>query len=641
MIKHALHADDRLKERTRLSPEVLTRLRRQVLRRRLPRGTHHVRLGTEGYAVLKDVGGRHVVATVLSRNMRPPGKELTFAKVAQLPTAPQGVPGVPIPKVYLPGQSPQERAARASLPPLASGAAESLGVGLGAGMDLAQRAIAGKADKMLGGYPSAGLKALGRGAWAGADKLQRAIYGDQFIDQYNRRGGMAGAAASALGSGGMRAAREVGTTLGDASALTGLSAAASIASSGGQNLGTAVVRAGKQAGQFVKNEVTNAADTIASAGMRPAYAFARGFPSNVPATRAPSGSAGGAFGPVRAPAPLMMDATGRRVLSQYGAQSPEGVRAVKSGRETTAEFLSRPEVQRVLRNPANPPDPKVGATMRQFDAYSGGYDTYGRPGNTPDQLGYARRLIAGDATRRLIGITGNAAPDARSVLQARQLAADARRDLRTHASGRHVPKQDEVAFPGLAYSSQVADAAAPQTNFLFRGNAVPAGQRAAYMSRHPDVAASYSTGRMYDGPTKATGRMYAYPRSELITGGEGPVMGRAGSEFFDPAKLFTEGLVDWRRNYLNWQTSDLARRGSVPPRTGATSTGAPTFEDIARTDFGLLAPAGEYAVRPTRLSDGMPGYAAKTVRGVPAEQMFAPYNRGGQLLPSGWGARSK
>lgn len=83
MDKQALHADDRLKERTTLSPEVLTRLRRQVLRRRLPRGTHHVRLGTEGYAVLKDVGGRHVVATVLSRHMRPPGKELQLSKVAQ------------------------------------------------------------------------------------------------------------------------------------------------------------------------------------------------------------------------------------------------------------------------------------------------------------------------------------------------------------------------------------------------------------------------------------------------------------------------------------------------------------------------------------------------------------------------------
>lgn len=116
------HADVRLKERTRLSPEVLARLRQQLHRRRLPSGTHHVRLGTEGYAVLKDVGGRHVVATVLSRHMRPPGKEMTFSKVAQLPTAPGGVPGVPIPVVYRPGQSPQERAARASLPPLASGA---------------------------------------------------------------------------------------------------------------------------------------------------------------------------------------------------------------------------------------------------------------------------------------------------------------------------------------------------------------------------------------------------------------------------------------------------------------------------------------------------------------------------------------
>lgn len=77
MNKTALHADDRLRERTRLKPEVLKRLRQQVSRARLPRGTLHARLGGEGYAVLKDLGGRHVVATVLSRNMQPPGPDVT------------------------------------------------------------------------------------------------------------------------------------------------------------------------------------------------------------------------------------------------------------------------------------------------------------------------------------------------------------------------------------------------------------------------------------------------------------------------------------------------------------------------------------------------------------------------------------
>lgn len=77
MNKQALHADDRLRERTSLPPEVLGRLRASLRATQLPRGTHHTRLGTEGYAVLKDTGKHHVVATVLSRNMVPPGKDVT------------------------------------------------------------------------------------------------------------------------------------------------------------------------------------------------------------------------------------------------------------------------------------------------------------------------------------------------------------------------------------------------------------------------------------------------------------------------------------------------------------------------------------------------------------------------------------
>ena len=77
LVKVAAHADDRLAQRTQHTPERLRKLRRQLLSRRLPRGTHHTRLETDGYAVLKDLGNRHVVATVLSRHMQPPGKDVS------------------------------------------------------------------------------------------------------------------------------------------------------------------------------------------------------------------------------------------------------------------------------------------------------------------------------------------------------------------------------------------------------------------------------------------------------------------------------------------------------------------------------------------------------------------------------------
>lgn len=77
LIKLAAHADKRLRERTSHKAHVLHALRAKVHGRKLPRGTLHTRLGNDGYAVLKDLGKRHVVATVLAQHMRPPGTDVT------------------------------------------------------------------------------------------------------------------------------------------------------------------------------------------------------------------------------------------------------------------------------------------------------------------------------------------------------------------------------------------------------------------------------------------------------------------------------------------------------------------------------------------------------------------------------------
>lgn len=77
-MKVAAHADDRLKQRTPLSPDVLHRLRKTIRKKSFPAGVSHVPLRdghgtTQGYAVLKPANGTHVVATVLSKTMKPPG----------------------------------------------------------------------------------------------------------------------------------------------------------------------------------------------------------------------------------------------------------------------------------------------------------------------------------------------------------------------------------------------------------------------------------------------------------------------------------------------------------------------------------------------------------------------------------------
>ena len=76
--KLAAHADDRLRERTKAPPKVLHDLRKKLRKIKLERGTHHTRLSGYGVAVLKDTGKKHVVATVLTDNMRAPGKDMTM-----------------------------------------------------------------------------------------------------------------------------------------------------------------------------------------------------------------------------------------------------------------------------------------------------------------------------------------------------------------------------------------------------------------------------------------------------------------------------------------------------------------------------------------------------------------------------------
>ena len=82
LLKLAGHPEDRLAERTSLPPEALIPVRQGLQGKHLPRGSHHVRLDGGGYVVVKDVGRRghprHVVATVLSEDMSPPGYDVTY-----------------------------------------------------------------------------------------------------------------------------------------------------------------------------------------------------------------------------------------------------------------------------------------------------------------------------------------------------------------------------------------------------------------------------------------------------------------------------------------------------------------------------------------------------------------------------------
>jgi hypothetical protein len=88
-LKQSAHADDRLAERTNVPQSVLDQLRRDIKKSPIPHGDHHVTLEDGSFAVLKDVGRggekRHVVATVLSPSMSPPGTDVTEAVSRETP----------------------------------------------------------------------------------------------------------------------------------------------------------------------------------------------------------------------------------------------------------------------------------------------------------------------------------------------------------------------------------------------------------------------------------------------------------------------------------------------------------------------------------------------------------------------------
>jgi hypothetical protein len=74
------HALGRLKGRTKIKPKVLYELRKALKKSDIPPGTHYVPLSGGGFAVVKDVGKtkkKHVVATILSAEMTPPGMDVS------------------------------------------------------------------------------------------------------------------------------------------------------------------------------------------------------------------------------------------------------------------------------------------------------------------------------------------------------------------------------------------------------------------------------------------------------------------------------------------------------------------------------------------------------------------------------------
>tara|TARA_Y100000034_G_scaffold136958_1_gene217589 strand:+ start:1821 stop:3620 length:1800 start_codon:yes stop_codon:yes gene_type:complete len=73
------HPEQRLKERTGLPLSAYTKLKKALKSKgfKTPKGVHHFKLDGEGYAVVKNVKGKPVISSFLTRHMAPPGQDLT------------------------------------------------------------------------------------------------------------------------------------------------------------------------------------------------------------------------------------------------------------------------------------------------------------------------------------------------------------------------------------------------------------------------------------------------------------------------------------------------------------------------------------------------------------------------------------
>lgn len=205
--------------------------------------------------------------------------------------------------------TPEMQAARRAYwagKPGSSGQVESQGVGLGAAVNNVTGAAASSLNNVTGGRLGRAAGQVGQGAWNAVDSLQRGIYGDPAINQYNQSGGMSGAVSSALGPTGRKVVGEVGTTMGDATALMGLPKQLSA-------IGASAGQAGREVGQFGRaagQEVRNAAGTMSDlAGPKPAYAMASAGQAARQAPAASAASVGQMAGrsatPVTPMAPMM------------------------------------------------------------------------------------------------------------------------------------------------------------------------------------------------------------------------------------------------------------------------------------------------------------------------------------------------
>lgn len=183
-------------------------------------------------------------------------------------------------------------------------------------------------------------------------------------------------------------------------------------------------------------------------------------------------------------------------------------------------------------------------------------------------------------------------------------------------SGAHRPRQGEQFIPSSIDADFVHDPSRGEGDVWFRGNPTDV-DGAAFVTRHPDVAAAYAAGEVgMEGKTPPTGRLFAFPRNAADAILPETVSDWWGGAFGDPS-----GQIRRSERARELRTADpFGSRFSeeVDPRkqlAASFSRRVPTYEAIADPTT-LQNPVSEWEVRRAR-QGGQIGYAASPVGETP------------------------
>ena len=227
--------------------------------------------------------------------------------------------------------------------------------------------------------------------------------------------------------------------------------------------------------------------------------------------------------------------------------------------------------------------------------------------------------------------------------------------IREAISYRHGPRKGEVLLPSaLDYEGQ-AFSRAPVKGVTFRGNPrPPRGSGPYWGTPHPDVGAQYAREKVIGLSSKPSGKLFAYKTPSLKGSTIGPsdhvpahlVEGQQWRDVFGvrgmpqltkrrQALIQEELSVDVQRQLRELkQRRGIRRRGHKPRESYELSGLARRQQELPHSlryskNYERIIPEGlrpraigQYKVRPSRTSEGLPAFAVSDVAGRPAAEMF-------------------